>query len=266
MKTRICKWCDEKFEDMCKNVFANHVRWCSKNPERDDTNFKKAVEKFSSSKWGAHKEYTVKCLTCQNNFSVREREKLFPQREKYFCSRSCANQRNHSEETKNKIKNALLKHCRKEFKGYEKSCVCCNKTYRTLRKRQQFCSRECVNVVRAEKCNYSKLESYRRKCKFHFNPYKYPDEFDLKLLKDRGFYSPTNKKNNLNGVSKDHMVSVRWGFDNTTDPKIISHPANCQLMIHNENISKHKKCDLTLEELLDRISCWEKKYGKWENK
>jgi hypothetical protein len=262
MKERICRWCEEKFEDMGGRIFSNHVRWCSKNPERDDTNFKNAVEKISSDKWGAHKEYTVRCLTCENNFSVCEREKLFPQREKYFCSRSCANTKKHSEDTKRKIKNALLKACGKEFKGYEKNCLFCNKSYRTLKKKQRFCSRECVNGERAKECNSTNLEKYRRKCKFGFNPYKYPNEFNIELLKNRGFYSPTNKKNNLNGVSKDHMVSVRWGFENDIDPKIMSHPANCQLMIHSENVSKNKKCDLTLEELLSKIHEWEEKYGK----
>lgn len=264
MKERICKWCDEKFEDMGGRVFSNHVRWCSKNPERNKTDFRKIMEEVETRKNGKFKNFTVKCFTCENDFSVCEREKLFPRREKYFCSRSCANTKKHSEETKNKIKKSVLKLLNKEFAGTKKNCPQCNRDFYTKRKEKKFCSEKCWKKFVTEKTN--KIESYRRKCKFYFNPYKYPNEFDIELLESRGFYSPTNKRNNLSGVSKDHMVSVRWGFDNNIDPTIISHPANCQLMIHNENISKHKKCDLTLEELLDRISRWEEKYGKWENK
>jgi hypothetical protein len=62
--------------------------------------------------------------------------------------------------------------------------------------------------------------------------------------------SPTNKNNNLGGVSRDHMFSVREGFEMGIDTKIISHPANCRLMVHTENISKNKKSILTIEELL----------------
>jgi hypothetical protein len=264
MKERICKWCEEKFEGMSGRVFSNHVRWCSKNPERNKTDFRSIMEEVEAKKNGKHKNFVVKCFTCRTEFTVKEREKLFPQREKYFCSRSCSNKRERTEEVKEKIKKSVLKFLNKEFTGVKKNCPHCKKDFNTTKKDKKFCSVECWKKCLAEKSN--KIQSYRRKCKFNFNPYKYPNEFDMKLLKDRGFYSPSNKKNNLGGVSKDHMVSVRWGFDNTTDPKIISHPANCQLMIHNENISKHKKCDLTLEELLVRISRWEEKYGKWHDK
>ena len=50
------------------------------------------------------------------------------------------------------------------------------------------------------------------------------------------------------------------GFKNKVDPKIISHPANCRLMVHSENISKNKKSDITIEELLIKIDNWDKKY------
>ena len=73
------------------------------------------------------------------------------------------------------------------------------------------------------------------------------------------------KNNNLDGVSRDHMFSVREGFEKGIDPKIISHPANCRLMIHNENISKNKKSFITIEELLDRIEKFEQKYKKYKD-
>ena len=84
-------------------------------------------------------------------------------------------------------------------------------------------------------------------CRFSFNPFYYPNIFDLNLIQMFGFYSPTNKKNNLNGVSLDHKYSIRDGFDNKVDPYYMSHIMNCQLMIHTDNISKGKKSSITLK-------------------
>lgn len=46
------------------------------------------------------------------------------------------------------------------------------------------------------------------------------------------------------------------GFINKIDPEIISHPANCMLLRHNDNVSKGKKCGITLDELIDKIKNW----------
>ena len=48
---------------------------------------------------------------------------------------------------------------------------------------------------------------------------------------------------------------------NRVDPKVISHPANCQLLKHSDNARKHSKISLTLEELLERIKKWDCKYN-----
>ena len=97
--------------------------------------------------------------------------------------------------------------------------------------------------------------------KFNFNLASYPEEFDFSLIEKVGWYSPTNKKNNLGGVSRDHILSVKFGFINDVDPKIIAHPANCQLLPHNENISKNHRSHISLEDLLIRIESWNQKYS-----
>lgn len=58
------------------------------------------------------------------------------------------------------------------------------------------------------------------------------------------------------------MISVRYGFDNNIDPKIIAHPANCQLLLHGENVSKYTNCSISFEELLEKIKIWDEKYNK----
>jgi len=59
----------------------------------------------------------------------------------------------------------------------------------------------------------------------------------------------------------DHMFSVREGFEKGIDPYLISHPANCELMIHNYNISKNKKSSITIDDLLNKIKEFEEKFN-----
>jgi hypothetical protein len=106
----------------------------------------------------------------------------------------------------------------------------------------------------------SGLTNYRADCKFKFNLADYPDEFDFQLVTEHGWYSAKNRGNNIYGVSRDHMLSVKYGFDNGIDPKILAHPANCRLMLHRDNVSKLSKCSITLEDLLIKIAAWDKKY------
>jgi Rps23 Pro-64 3,4-dihydroxylase Tpa1-like proline 4-hydroxylase len=99
----------------------------------------------------------------------------------------------------------------------------------------------------------TEFKIYKAETNFKFNLSDYPDMFDFSLIEKYGWYSPSNKKNNLSGVSRDHMLSVKEGFELGIDPKLLAHPANCKLMIHNDNVSKNKKSSITLEELLERI-------------
>lgn len=72
------------------------------------------------------------------------------------------------------------------------------------------------------------------------------------LLCSRGFYS----KDNILGVVKDHRLSIKFGFENNIDPKIIGHPANCEFMYYSQNASKSSNSSITLEELLALIAKW----------
>ena len=91
----------------------------------------------------------------------------------------------------------------------------------------------------------------------------FPDEFDFSLIEQYGWYAAKNRGNNLNGVSRDHMFSVKDGFINYIDPIFLAHPANCRLIRHNENISKLDKSLFSKTELLSRIIEWDNKYGKY---
>ena len=287
MNKRVCPHCNKEFECNGK-VFSNHVRWCSENPNRKNLSGEKfrnklseALNKANDAKLGIIKDFTVVCSTCGKKFTVQEREKQFPKKDKYFCSRSCANKREHTEESRTKISIKLKKDAaeRKQMQYKAHECVICNKLIVGKASKVKTCSKECHDIlikqnsekkiqkilekVAGTKEEYTlKLRHYRNCCAFKFGIKSFPDEFDFELIKEHGWYSPSNKGNNLGGVSRDHMYSVKDGFENNVPPELLAHPANCRLIIHNENVSKHKNSCITLDELKERIALWDKKYNK----
>lgn len=177
---------------------------------------------------------------------------------------------NHSEEGLRNLRISALKNFHStnitkrivEIETYNESpilCKNCLSKIEYIKRNRLFCSPDCRRDFRRK--DVDKLRMYRLDANFKFNLADYPDEFDFTLIKKYGWYSPTNKKNNLGGVSRDHMLSVREGFEQGIDPKLLAHPANCKLMIHNENVSKHKTSSISLIELLQRIETFDKKYG-----
>lgn len=100
------------------------------------------------------------------------------------------------------------------------------------------------------------LNRYRQLCAFRFNVYHFPHKFDLELINEWGWYKARNRGDNFNGVSRDHMYSIKEGFLNNVDPYLISHPANCELMQHSVNNKKKTKCSITLDELYKRVKEW----------
>lgn len=109
--------------------------------------------------------------------------------------------------------------------------------------------------------NRPALVNYRADCAFKFNLKDYPEEFDFTLIEIYGWYKPKNRGNNLTGISRDHSISVRYGFDNNLSSAHLAHPANCVLMQHGNNVSKGKNISMSYDELLNRIDAWNKKYG-----
>ena len=287
-KSRICPHCHEEFNEIDGRVFSNHVRWCKENPDRERLSgrlFKKKISEaaYSSAdrRFGKLKRFKVKCFTCGNDFYVEEREKSFPRKELYFCSiecghkytSSCTDPKKISEGVKRFIRNNQHRLPYNVKETITKTCPCCGETFQTLDKDKKCCSGSCSKQYRdlinfnLKMQNASELErerlrliKYRQECQFKFGIRDYPDEFDFKLIEEHGWYSAKNRGNNMNGVSRDHMYSVKEGFLNNVDPKIISHPANCRLILQSENASKCDSSSITLEELLQRIDSWNKKY------
>lgn len=41
------------------------------------------------------------------------------------------------------------------------------------------------------------------------------------------------------------------------DPEIMKHPANCQLLLHSNNIKKNSKSNISLNDLIEKIKHWD---------
>jgi hypothetical protein len=188
-----------------------------------------------------HKKTT--CLNCGIEF-----ESTISHNRK-FCGSSCSAIFNNkgrvvTEEQKQKVREKLTKP-KKEKIIKPKVCRFCGETDITGTKK-----------IICDVCKKQFYKFYKPLCVFDFNIKNYDSKFDLSIVNVYGWYSPKNKGNNLNGVSKDHMYSVRDGFINKIDPEIIKHPANCQLMLHNENNSKNYNSSITIDDLIERIKNW----------
>ena len=225
------------------------------NKQEYKNKIKQKRNEFINTTLGEFKEFEVTCCKCKKKFKVIERENKFPSKKKYFCSSFCAHSRTITEFQKQKSRewNKANNQKNPEYN----ICKSCGKQTKSWR--CKFCCKECLKKWKQR--NLTEYKKYRSDCQFRFSLSDYPNEFDFFLIKENGWYKASNHGNNLNGISRDHMYSVFDGFQNNIDPKIISHPANCKLMIHSENSSKHKKSSITLEELLERIKKWDKKYG-----
>ena len=309
--TRTCPHCHQDFQNINAKVFSNHVRWCKQNPDRDrlsGSSFHQKIGDINRHKidlrCGKVKEFTVTCAKCGKQFTVRERENKFPSKEKYYCSRECANSREKPQELRERLsvkaKDWIKEHGvppqlfggrwhkvkhldkaigRQPYKDEHRICKHCGGEFVVKENsKKRFCSSKCARRYTAQLKYQEKLgacttdiektklefEQYRHSCQFRFALNAFPDEFDFDLIRKYGWYKAKNHGDNLTGVSRDHMYSVMDGFVNHVDPKIISHPANCQLLLHSANVSKKDKSSITLEELLNRIDRWNKKYKDFQ--
>lgn len=206
-------------------------------------------------------------------------------RKNKFCSRSCSISHNNklrilSQETKNKIGESVKKTPRKKSTAVSKSL---NKKISTINKKK---IKHPYSKVELRICEYTgkqwwyngrhrRLSPYRKnlkeqyydKCAFKFNVYHYPKLFNLSLIEKYGWYSCPGKNRgtgikNINGVSRDHKVSIKEAFENSYDPYYISHIMNCEIVLHLDNVSKNSKSSISYKELISLVNEYDKKLGK----
>lgn len=244
-RDRVCEHCGEAFPQIEGRVFSNHVRWCPKNTENGDKGrsaISKANLAVAERKFGSIK--TANCKICGNEIIGG---RIFVGS---FCSKSCANSsRTLSEETKAKIAKSLRK------PKIVKQCPRCGNGFTT---KSKHCSNACAAAALQEwkRAGLSEYQKYRADCRFKFSLSDYPDRFDFSLIEEHGWYKASNRGDNPNGISRDHAVSIKYGWQNGIPAEVIAHPANCILLQHGDNRKKQTSCSMTIDELMRRIDNW----------
>jgi hypothetical protein len=239
MKTTSCQHCSKLF-----NITpGSYGKFCSLScgtTFRNKINLEKSKIKYNLN--------PTKCKCCQLTLE-------FDKRKNKYCSISCASKITNLEFPRKSGPTAIEK-----FPFSKIKFILCKHT------NQYYSNRNSDGTIRKSSPYIKTIkEQYYTSARFRFNVYHYPLEFDLSLIEKYGWYTcpglkRKGKPKNILGVSRDHIISVSYGFSNNIDPKIISHPANCRIMLHSDNKIKHNKCDLTIEQLLEKIDRWNQKY------
>lgn len=264
----VCPHCGEHLY-MNKRSFANHIRWCKSNPNYEKI-LNGTISKLKGNKV-EHNKYIIKCENCGNEYEVVCTKNEFEKgKYKKTCCEFCAKQVTHKKSKQEKyvkISQSLKKYYG-TYGNDKKKCPQCGNDFTMNKRNQVFCSIKCARLYRREKEieNWTEYQYYRIQCRFQFNLSDFRDEFDFDLITENGWYKAKNHGNNLKGVSRDHMFSIKRGYEMQIDPYLISHPANCELMLQTDNFRKLTDCSITKEKLVERVEDWNKKHGVYENK
>lgn len=270
-----CPHCHEHLI-MNKRQYANHIRWCKSNPKYDEIR-NRMISKLKEKAEIKHNElfhdHEMKCCICGNKYIINISDSDFNQgKYRKTCCDECAKQltsqnTDQLEKAKKTSKTLLDKNKGCSISDTNQICQYCGSIFRSNRKKK-YCCKECRTKARTEKQLLDKelFIRYKSQCVFNFALNEFPEEFDFNLIKEHGWYQAKNRGNNLTGISRDHMLSCKYGYDNLIDPYLISHPANCKLILQTQNSSKHSNCSITKEELIEKVNEWNNKYGNYPNK
>ncbi len=241
-----CDYCNTIFEAVLSEVKRGNAKYCSKQ-----CSFDSRIKTL----------YKIKCEECDKHFESSRKESK-------FCSKECANKNiNRRVNRKNQLSEkglisiieSNINISKNKYFLKNHKCKRCESDICYENRNRKYCN-DCYILFNEE--GEMTLQQYRNRCKFKFHIGDFEDEFDFNLIKNNGWYSPINKKNNLNGVSRDHIFSVKSGYILGIDPSVISHPANCRLILQSNNSSKKNKNDISLSQLIKLIEIWDLKYKR----
>lgn len=221
------------------------------------------------------------CLYCNNDISKNFNAKK-------FCSRSCSTKFYNAKFRTGKPSKYRVYHdysyvyfclCNKVYSNYRLRNKCKNshdiknisssltneeKQAKSLNLFTRIFFRNCkiCNVCFVSKGNskYCKLcqtlsSNKRSYYRFQFNVYDYPELFDLALLNKVGFYGAGGKisQYNLQGLSRDHKLSIADAIKNNYPQYYITHPMNCDLIMHSKNNKKKQNSTISFIELVKLV-------------
>lgn len=188
------------------------------------------------SRYGNYKEFEVFCTKCGKSIKVIEREKLHPIKEKYYCSRSCANSRVHNGKTKEKIKNGLIKFFEDNNTKITKNCKNCGieyKIYPSKKDVNKFCSRSCATTYRNKYENlghFGGLASLKKRISIKKDDSS-GQTFIYSLEYPTGEIKYIGKSNNPGKRLKRHLIEAKWRNKNDRDKWLNSLPEKPTLKI-----------------------------------
>lgn len=196
----------------------------------------------------------IMCKQCSAYIAYKDRFN-----KKTFCSRSCSAIFHNSKRLMaNGAKSTATFNTPKHI-----PCEQCSAQFIT-QFGKRFCSSTCYKAhVKIKRRSYTRSEysnshaKYRMRCIFTFTKDQYPHLFKDDLIEKFGWYRAANHPLGYNpeGVTWDHLFRIEDGRRLGVDPKIMSHPANAEMVTWKDNF-KRRKSVITLEDLLDRIKKW----------
>jgi len=122
-----CKYCETEYSFERTTDKANHAKHCDARPDRDKQ-YKKistALKARTDELFGPLTEYDVECHNCGETCTVEERPKQHPLKEKYFCSKPCANSEGGKAKAAIHHTDDVAKYTTVCWRHHPKECVVC---------------------------------------------------------------------------------------------------------------------------------------------
>lgn len=113
------------------------------------------------------------------------------------------------------------------------------------------------NTARKKITNDDIKKSYWRECSFSFDVFSFPCIPGYELLQKYSFSRPQEKDPLKSYIHRDHMISIKYGYEHNIPSEHIRHPANCEILLEKDNTSKGGNCSITYQDLLERINHWD---------
>jgi len=202
-----CKYCEKEFEKPYQ--LAAHISMCKSNPKYEE-NLKKRKRKKSLDQLKEerilknpykyeYKEFILKCKKCSKEYKLYLTQNQFDN-EKYskFCSRSCANTREPSEETKKKISEGVKKFEKNNLSKCGKNC---------------FLSIEDIPLIECQQCKKLFIPSYTYNG-IYYKINRYNKYCSCECLKEYRInnFKKINKKYNLGGFKEGSVKNYKSGW------------------------------------------------------
>ena len=226
----ICKYCSKEIEYDNGRQFGAHLTNCSENPakkKRDQNQIKR-------------KEYKLNCNNCNTIYTTEVTEYQF-EKGNYtkFCSRSCANKRTLSQESKDKIAASL----RKEKMYIEKVCPKCENIYKTTKIKQIYCSTKCNNHFKgnkelAKKAGLKSVTSQNRRSKNEIAFAKLCKENFSNVALNEPIFNGWDADIILNDLKIAILWNGKWHYEKITHKHSLSQVQNRDKIKLKEIVSK----------------------------